>query len=242
MASGASMEETESWVLSLLFLIFIILVFLVEKLLHRLEHSLKHNSHTGGLLGAVEKVKEEFMMMGIISLMLVVFDVPISHLCHTPDNMGVNEGIPLRRTECLAIPSNLPPLDGAAYAANATAHRLIRQLGGGAKGDPSVLRGDCTAEQIPFVSPWGSASQFLSGASPDVCVALDLVLLVSSPQPHRRRYFRSVGGRRRCRAAPVAQPCPLLLRASACHHPLPPTLTAHAACCTGGAARGAPQA
>lgn len=65
------------------FVFFLVLSLLLEQFFHHLEHCLHHTGQVG-LGEAVHKIKEELMLMGFISLMLIALEEKIVRLCVEP--------------------------------------------------------------------------------------------------------------------------------------------------------------
>jgi hypothetical protein len=82
-ASGRNIEETASWRVALFFVVFLVLSLVLEQFFHALEHCLHHIGQVG-LEEAVHKIKEELMLMGFISLMLIALEENIVRLCVEP--------------------------------------------------------------------------------------------------------------------------------------------------------------
>ncbi len=87
--SGKSIEETSSWRIAIFFIFFIALSFFVELLFHNLEHYF-HHGHQEGLVETVHKIKDELMLMGFITLMLIAVEDNIVRMC-VPDTWGGGE-------------------------------------------------------------------------------------------------------------------------------------------------------
>lgn len=77
---GASVLETKSYIISIVFLIFCVLFVLFEKLIEwRREHLTKR--HKLGLLACLNAVTSEVMLFGLASLLLNLFEDPITKIC-----------------------------------------------------------------------------------------------------------------------------------------------------------------
>lgn len=81
--AGRNIEETASYRVAIFFIFFLVLSFLLEQFFHRLEHCLHHIGQVG-LEEAVHKIKEELMLMGFISLMLIALEEKIVRVCVEP--------------------------------------------------------------------------------------------------------------------------------------------------------------
>ncbi|XP_058085174.1 MLO-like protein 13 isoform X2 [Magnolia sinica] len=77
---SVSFEHTPTWVVAVVCSIIIIVSLFVERMLHYLGKCLKHNRQDA-LFEALQKLKEELMLLGFISLLLTVFQSLISHIC-----------------------------------------------------------------------------------------------------------------------------------------------------------------
>ncbi|KAL5726941.1 hypothetical protein ACHQM5_000182 [Ranunculus cassubicifolius] len=75
-----SLEYTPTWIVAAVCFVIVFISFAVERLLHRLGKLLKHKEQKE-LLAALEKLKEELMLLGFISLLLTVTQGFISHIC-----------------------------------------------------------------------------------------------------------------------------------------------------------------
>ncbi|KAH7571606.1 hypothetical protein JRO89_XS04G0098800 [Xanthoceras sorbifolium] len=77
---GTTLEYTPTWVVALLCTVIVAISLGVERLLHFLGKYLKKKQQKP-LFAALQKVKEELMLLGFISLLLTVFQGPISKMC-----------------------------------------------------------------------------------------------------------------------------------------------------------------
>lgn len=75
-----TLEFTPTWVVAVVCTIIVIISLLAERILHYLGKFLKHNQQDA-LFEALQKLKEELMLLGFISLLLTVFQNMISHMC-----------------------------------------------------------------------------------------------------------------------------------------------------------------
>jgi hypothetical protein len=78
MAAGSSMLETSPLVLVAILSIFIAACFVIEFGLHKLEH---HLARRVGLLAALGNMKNEVMLLGLASLVLLAFEDELSSVC-----------------------------------------------------------------------------------------------------------------------------------------------------------------
>ncbi|XP_047980550.1 MLO-like protein 1 [Salvia hispanica] len=77
---GASLEYTPTWVVALVCSVIVAISFIAERLLHSSgKYLLKKNQ--GSLFQALQKIKEELMLLGFISLLLAAFQSRLSKIC-----------------------------------------------------------------------------------------------------------------------------------------------------------------
>ncbi|KAK4750949.1 hypothetical protein SAY87_004431 [Trapa incisa] len=80
---GTTLEFTPTWVVAMVCTVIVAISLAMERLLHYTGKFLKsHNQKS--LFEALQKVKEELMLLGFISLLLTVFQNPISKICVSP--------------------------------------------------------------------------------------------------------------------------------------------------------------
>ncbi|MCL7036788.1 hypothetical protein MKW94_028092 [Papaver nudicaule] len=75
-----SLKYTPTWIVALVCSIIVFIALVVERLLHSLGKYLKRNNQNP-LFEALQKIKEELMLLGFISLLLTVFQNTISKIC-----------------------------------------------------------------------------------------------------------------------------------------------------------------
>ncbi|KAJ3687598.1 hypothetical protein LUZ61_016762 [Rhynchospora tenuis] len=80
MAEEATMEHTPTWVVAAICTVIVAISLAVERLLHYIGKCLKHNGQNA-LFSALQKTKEELMLLGFISLLLTVSQGLISNIC-----------------------------------------------------------------------------------------------------------------------------------------------------------------
>ncbi|WZY85542.1 hypothetical protein YC2023_031926 [Brassica napus] len=80
MAEERSLEYTPTWVVAFICFIIVLLSLLAERGLHHLGKCLKRRRQDA-LFEALQKLKEELMLLGFISLMLTVSQAAIRHIC-----------------------------------------------------------------------------------------------------------------------------------------------------------------
>ncbi|KAK4402055.1 MLO-like protein 13 [Sesamum angolense] len=81
--SGRSFEYTPTWVVAVVCFIIVFISVLAERALHKLGK----RKNQEALFEALQKVKEELMLLGFISLLLTVFQGTISRFC-IPDHVA----------------------------------------------------------------------------------------------------------------------------------------------------------
>ncbi|KAK6916033.1 Mlo-related protein [Dillenia turbinata] len=79
-----SLEYTPTWVVAAVCFVIILISLIVERALHRLGKLLLRRN-LEALFAALQKLKEELMLLGFISLLLTVFQAPISQICIPED-------------------------------------------------------------------------------------------------------------------------------------------------------------
>ncbi|XP_057873962.2 MLO-like protein 6 [Cryptomeria japonica] len=79
-ADFRSLEQTPTWAVAIVCLGFVLISILIEKAIHFLSRWLKKRQKKS-LGKALEKIKEELMLLGFISLLLTVGQKPISEIC-----------------------------------------------------------------------------------------------------------------------------------------------------------------
>ncbi|CAK7327598.1 unnamed protein product [Dovyalis caffra] len=75
-----SLALTPTWSVATVLTIFVVVSLIVERSIHRLSNWLR-NTHRKPLLAAVEKMKEELMLLGFISLLLTATSSTIANIC-----------------------------------------------------------------------------------------------------------------------------------------------------------------
>ncbi|KAL6838371.1 hypothetical protein ACP4OV_031875 [Aristida adscensionis] len=77
--SEATLEQTPTWIVASVCSVMVLISFVFERALHRLGKSLERRRET--LYEALLKLKEELMLLGFVSLLLVVFQDRIQMIC-----------------------------------------------------------------------------------------------------------------------------------------------------------------
>ncbi|KAL1320509.1 hypothetical protein HN51_065189 [Arachis hypogaea] len=79
-----SLEYTPTWIVAVVCTIIVFISLVVERGLHKLGKYFKKKNQTP-LFDALQKLQEELMLLGFISLLLTVFQTAISHICISPE-------------------------------------------------------------------------------------------------------------------------------------------------------------
>ncbi|KAM0918534.1 hypothetical protein ACQ4PT_009037 [Festuca glaucescens] len=77
---GRELPNTPTWAVALVVLVLVLISVALEHALHKLTHWF-HKRQKKALGEALEKMKAELMLVGFISLLLTVFQTPISKIC-----------------------------------------------------------------------------------------------------------------------------------------------------------------
>ncbi|ESR55224.1 hypothetical protein CICLE_v10020313mg [Citrus x clementina] len=77
---GTTLEYTPTWVVAVVCSVIVIISLAVERFLHYIGKVLKKNNQNP-LFEALQKIKEELMLLGFISLLLTVFQGMIAKIC-----------------------------------------------------------------------------------------------------------------------------------------------------------------
>ncbi|TVU08142.1 hypothetical protein EJB05_41531 [Eragrostis curvula] len=80
MAESASLAHTPTWVVATVCLVIVSVSFVAERFLHRLGKTLKHREQKA-LFSALQRLKEELMLLGFISFLLSLSQGFIVHIC-----------------------------------------------------------------------------------------------------------------------------------------------------------------
>ncbi|XP_042004917.1 MLO-like protein 13 [Salvia splendens] len=78
--AGRAFEYTPTWVVAVVCFVIVSISFIAERALHKLGRFFKHQNQEP-MLESLQKLKEELMLLGFISLLLTVFQGPISKIC-----------------------------------------------------------------------------------------------------------------------------------------------------------------
>lgn len=94
--SEEALKYTPTWIVATVCTVIVFISLFVERLLHYLGKVLKRK-HQKALFEALQKVKEELMLLGFISLLLTVFQGAIQSIC-IPESLE-RHMLPCKRTE-----------------------------------------------------------------------------------------------------------------------------------------------
>ncbi|KAL3531013.1 hypothetical protein ACH5RR_010335 [Cinchona calisaya] len=138
-AEGTTLEFTPTWVVGAVCTVIVALSLAAERFLHYTGKYLKHKNQKP-LYEALQKVKEELMLLGFISLLLTVFQGSIVKMC-------VKESVTLHLLPC-SLPTESSSSEGGSSHASpeSTAHRRLLAEG-------SANAGYCAAKhKVPLLS------------------------------------------------------------------------------------------
>ncbi|AES64675.2 hypothetical protein MtrunA17_Chr2g0291441 [Medicago truncatula] len=90
-----SLEYTPTWIVAVVCSIIVFISLCAERALHRLGKYLKRKKQKA-LYRALNKLQEELMLLGFISLLLTVFQGVISHICISPEH--ATQMLPCKRS------------------------------------------------------------------------------------------------------------------------------------------------
>lgn len=82
--AGNGIEESPSWRVALFLMLFLLISTGLEIFFHKVEHMCAHKGLYGHL-HAIEKIKEELMLLGFISLILLAAEDKIANICISND-------------------------------------------------------------------------------------------------------------------------------------------------------------
>ena len=99
MGAGRNLEETSSVFIAAMLMIFVFVSKVVENGFHHAKHWLQHN-HEISLVAVLEHIKDEIMLVGTLSMMLISTESMISTWC-----VGkANDFVPaLSQHKCAAV-------------------------------------------------------------------------------------------------------------------------------------------
>ncbi|XP_059444613.1 MLO-like protein 11 [Corylus avellana] len=138
-----SLALTPTWSVATVLTIFVAVSFLVERSIHRLSHWLRKTNRKP-LLAAVEKMKEELMLLGFISLLLTATSSMIANIC-IPSKFYNSTFAPCSRSEIdEELEKNLTQ-DRKLLMVSVLPHLFRRTLNG-------LNQNTCGKDHEPFVS------------------------------------------------------------------------------------------
>ncbi|KAL3517918.1 hypothetical protein ACH5RR_020507 [Cinchona calisaya] len=138
---GTTLEFTPTWVVAAVCTVIISLSLAAERLLHYTGKYLKHKNQRP-LYQALQKVKEELMLLGFISLLLTVFQGSIVKIC-------VKESVTLHLLPCSLSekPSSHDGAESSRAIPETTAHRRLLAE------ESAISAGYCAAKnKVPLLS------------------------------------------------------------------------------------------
>jgi len=95
MGAGRNLEQTSSLYIGIMLMFFVFISKLVESGFHRAKHWLQHH-HEISLVAVLEHIKDEIMLVGTLSMMLLTIESSIAGWCvpladqYTPANSQKN--------------------------------------------------------------------------------------------------------------------------------------------------------
>lgn len=103
-ANDPSLTETPEYRIVILFVGFIVVTYLFDKLTEWVDEYLKHHKRRG-LLHTIHKLEEELLALGLISLLLIALEVRVSGGGRAVAGAA---GALLRRRQRMLLPARLP--------------------------------------------------------------------------------------------------------------------------------------
>ncbi|XP_031486766.1 MLO-like protein 12 [Nymphaea colorata] len=165
-ASSLSLEQTPTWAVAAICLLFIAVSFLLENLISSLGNWLR-KKRKKALSEALEKIKSELMLLGFLSLLLAVAQLPLSHICVPAD--VADKMLPCEKTYATKkLPQN--------------AHYRNSLL----TGNDSSYGHD---NGIPNYAPYAEQKSGNSTQASDPCSENGLVTLISQEAIHQLHLF-----------------------------------------------------
>lgn len=140
MGSGANFEQTSALRVSVILVGFVILSVVFEKLLHWLDHWFEH-MHKEGLKEVLDRLKDEILLVGFLSLLLLAMEDKLLTICMSPTTFA--DAVPYRACHDGELPT--PGRRLGAITENAVVH--------GTEGGARRLAWEgCEDGMAPFVS------------------------------------------------------------------------------------------
>ncbi|XP_066344208.1 MLO-like protein 1 [Miscanthus floridulus] len=139
--SEAALEDTPTWIVATVCSVIVLISFVFERALHHLGKALQRRRKT--LYEALLKLKEELMLLGFVSLLLVVFQELIQKICI--DESLMEHWLPCRGAS-------------ATTSATATAHHGVSSSAVVVNGGRTMLQGGPASghcsnkEEVPLLS------------------------------------------------------------------------------------------
>ncbi|XP_072970661.1 MLO-like protein 1 [Typha angustifolia] len=125
-ASEITLEFTPTWIVAVVCSVIVFISLFFERFLHYVGKTLKRK-HQKPLFEALQKVKEELMLLGFISLLLTVFQGPIQKIC-IPESV-THHWLPCKREPAAAATEHFSVAGG-----------MRRLLAGGGEGSDHCQR------------------------------------------------------------------------------------------------------
>ncbi|OAE21033.1 hypothetical protein AXG93_606s1190 [Marchantia polymorpha subsp. ruderalis] len=163
-ADARSLEFTPTWAVATVCTVFVVISLIIVKIIEKVEENLKHGKRKP-LLQALDKMKEELMLLGFISLLLTVFQNYVASIC--VKSSVLEKFTPCHLSDKKKAYSETPPASESPPASDDTAHRrLLEYLADSLIGnelEPPVWRRElaaaapssCPAGKESFVSTTG---------------------------------------------------------------------------------------
>lgn len=121
-SESLTLEFTPTWVVAVVCSIIVAISLCAERLIHYLGKFLKHKKQNA-LYGALQKIKEELMLLGFISLLLTVFQSLISNIC-------IEEKIAASMLPCSRARKEIDHSKGHFLGRTGNGRRLLAEGGG----------------------------------------------------------------------------------------------------------------
>ncbi|KAL0001184.1 hypothetical protein SO802_014965 [Lithocarpus litseifolius] len=141
-----SLALTPTWSVATVLTIFVAVSLLVERSIHRLSHWLRKTNRKP-LLAAVEKMKEELMLLGFISLLLTATSSMIANIC-IPSRFYDSTFAPCSRSDIEKETENKSSDDRKLLMVSLLPHLFRRVLN-------NLNQNTCPKDREPFVSYQG---------------------------------------------------------------------------------------
>ncbi|XP_021894651.1 MLO-like protein 11 [Carica papaya] len=138
-----SLALTPTWSVATVLTVFVVVSLIVERSIHRLSNWLRKTNRKP-LLAALEKMKEELMLLGFISLLLTATSSTIANFC-IPSRFYDSTFAPCTRSEIDAETEDNSSKERKLLMASVFPHPFRRVLNG-------VDRNTCKEGNEPFVS------------------------------------------------------------------------------------------